>query len=66
LAGIVNAIAVLDVKLINLPTSVSAAVYAVPAWVLSATIEDAKILAFAAVNTSPEVKVGLVAILLLS
>jgi hypothetical protein len=33
---------------------------------LSATIDDAKILAFVAVNTSPEVKLGLVAILLLS
>jgi hypothetical protein len=65
-AGIVNAIAVPDVKLINLPTSVSAAVYAVPAWVLSATIEVARILAFTAVNTSPLVKLGLVAILLLS
>jgi hypothetical protein len=66
LAGIVNTIALDDVKLINLPTSVSAAVYAVPDWVLSATIEDAKMLAFAAVNISPEVKLGLVAILLLS
>jgi hypothetical protein len=52
-AGIVNATAVPDVKLINLPTSVSAAVIAVPDWVFIATIEVAKILAFAAVNTSP-------------
>jgi hypothetical protein len=66
LAGIVNTIALFDVKLINLPTSVSAAVYAVPDWVLSATIDVAKMLAFAAVNTSPLVKLGLVAILLLS
>jgi hypothetical protein len=65
-AGIVKATAVPDVKLINLPTSVSAAVTAVPDCVTSATIEDAKILAFAAVNTSPLVKLGLVAMLLLS
>jgi hypothetical protein len=65
-AGMVKTIELFDVKLINLPTSVSDAVYAVPDWVLSATIDDAKILAFAAVNTSPEVKLGLVAILLLS
>jgi hypothetical protein len=45
---------------------VSAAVYAVPDWVLSETIDDARILAFAAVKTSPLVKLGLVAILLLS
>jgi hypothetical protein len=65
-AGIVKTIALFDVKLISLPTSVSAAVYAVPAWVFSATIDVARMLAFAAVNTSPLVKLGLVAILLLS
>jgi hypothetical protein len=66
LAGIVKATAVPDVKLINLPTSVSDAVTAVPEVVTSATIEVARILAFAAVNISPLVKLGRVAILLLS
>ena len=52
-AGIVKTIALFDVKLINLPTSVSAAVYAVPDWVFSATIDVARMLAFAAVKICP-------------
>lgn len=54
------------VVVISLPTSVSTVVYAVPVWALIATIDCAKILAFAAVNTSPAVNVGLTAMVLLS
>jgi hypothetical protein len=66
LAGIVTEIAAAFVRVSNRPTSVSATVYAVPVWELIAMIDDAKILAFAAVNTSPVVKVGLTDIVLLS
>jgi len=58
-------IADVGTRVIMNSASPTTAVYVVPVCALIATTDAARVVAFAAVNTSPEVKVGLTAIMLL-